>query len=559
MARLTGLSLRTIANQAQMIRTENVLLRVGRTLRYALPLDAMPAGVQWSAARGGQPILTDVRAYQHWPWPLAELDGEQVAGIECGVAGHCSRTKLKQDGSAGLHTDPVCVLDFRSLYPSVFVANNICFSSLLPPMAHDAGTIRCHRTPETVGPNSRVAGIRRPFGDGQGEELAGGKPQPRIWQGSAIAFASADEHRALMPRLLKALLDERRAVKRRILEVRATDAELADVLEGRQLALKLLSNASYGFCGADTSHLHCKPLAEACLRFSNFYCRTAGTIIEENARWNGHVIYGNTDSVFVKLPGRTPQQALAIGAEMAAAVSSDPRLPDALTIEFERVLSPLLLDAHNRYAGAQYLPGEVLPADGGGGTPSASADAPPTDRLYQKGLLERPQSSFVQETILGALRRLLCDADEEGCLEYCGDAVRRLLSGAVAASDLAEGGFLKTVDHDDLLCIAKLPSRVDKMAKGQAKDELLKKHASMRSQNCVALAVDQLKLSAAADKKEGRPSIVFRLGEYAQRESNPQSPGPAPCAHQEVMSSHLAAGGCPSSLCLPARFELAIP
>ena len=40
-------------------------------------------------------------------------------------------------------------------------------------------------------------------------------------------------------------------------------ADLAAVLDARQLVLKLLANASYGFCGADTSHLCCKPLAEA--------------------------------------------------------------------------------------------------------------------------------------------------------------------------------------------------------------------------------------------------------------------------------------------------------
>ena len=42
---------------------------------------------------------------------------------------------------------------------------------------------------------------------------------------------------------------------------------------------------------------------------------------------------------------------------MAEYVSSHSQLPGALTLEFERVLSPCLLDGHNRYAGAEYVSG----------------------------------------------------------------------------------------------------------------------------------------------------------------------------------------------------------
>lgn len=110
---------------------------------------------------------------------------------------------LAQDGSAGLHIDPVVVLDYASLYPSVFIAHNICYSTLLRQQAHEAaGAPRHHRTPHTVGPNTRVP-------------EAVGDNDSRIWRGSAIAFVTADEHQGLMPRLLQALLRERRAVKAR--------------------------------------------------------------------------------------------------------------------------------------------------------------------------------------------------------------------------------------------------------------------------------------------------------------------------------------------------------
>ena len=149
MARITGLPLRTIANQAQMVRTENLLLKAARSQGYVLPLTsgntAVPLSLRWSSDQ----MVYDTRAYNHWPWPWAELDGDQKRAIECGVAGHCSRSALGTDGSAGLHTDPVVVLDFASLYPSVFISANICYSTLLPPMAHNAPGLATHRTPGT--------------------------------------------------------------------------------------------------------------------------------------------------------------------------------------------------------------------------------------------------------------------------------------------------------------------------------------------------------------------------------------------------------------------------
>ena len=158
-------------------------------------------------------MIDDAMAYQHWPWPLAELDAHQRTAIERGVAGHCTRTALRQDGSAGLHLDPVVVLDYASLYPSVFIAHNICYSTLLRQQAHSAARAPAHhRTPNTVGPNTRVAG-------------AVGDNDSRAWRGDAIAFVTAEEHTGLMPRLLLALLRERRAVKARIRQLTAAGGD----------------------------------------------------------------------------------------------------------------------------------------------------------------------------------------------------------------------------------------------------------------------------------------------------------------------------------------------
>jgi hypothetical protein len=95
MARLTSLPLRTITNQAQMVRTENLLLRAARTLGYTLPLGSLPEEMRWPSSL----VPPDATAYQHWPWARKALDGQQRHSIDIGVAGHCCRNG--EDGSAG--------------------------------------------------------------------------------------------------------------------------------------------------------------------------------------------------------------------------------------------------------------------------------------------------------------------------------------------------------------------------------------------------------------------------------------------------------------------------
>ena len=80
--------------------------------------------------------------------------------------------------------------------------------------------------------------------------------------GNGIAFVDQSVHEGLLPRILRSLLAQRRAVKARMKQMLGEGSSgLVGVLDARQLTLKLLANASYGFCGADTSHLCCKPLA----------------------------------------------------------------------------------------------------------------------------------------------------------------------------------------------------------------------------------------------------------------------------------------------------------
>lgn len=59
------------------------------------------------------------------------------------------------------------------------------------------------------------------------------------------------------------------------------------------------------------------------------------TFIESVPEWGAQVKYGDTDSLFVYLPGKTKDEAFRIGNEIADAVTR--RNPAPVKLKFEKV------------------------------------------------------------------------------------------------------------------------------------------------------------------------------------------------------------------------------
>jgi DNA polymerase delta subunit 1 len=115
---------------------------------------------------------------------------------------------------------PIATLDFMSLYPSIMMAHNLCYSTLLR-----KDEIHNYREDEYT---------TTPCGD---------------------HFVKASVRPGLLPTILKDLLDARNAVKRRMKDEK--DEFRHAVLNGRQLALKISANSVYGFTGATVGKLPC--------------------------------------------------------------------------------------------------------------------------------------------------------------------------------------------------------------------------------------------------------------------------------------------------------------
>lgn len=65
------------------------------------------------------------------------------------------------------------------------------------------------------------------------------------------------------------------------------------------------------------------------------------SLVHSNNEWKARVVYGDTDSLFVLVPGRSRQEAFRIGAEIANAVTQ--ANPSPVKLKLEKVYQPSIL------------------------------------------------------------------------------------------------------------------------------------------------------------------------------------------------------------------------
>ncbi|KAM8794769.1 DNA polymerase delta catalytic subunit [Eudromia elegans] len=290
----------------------------------------------------------------------------------------------------GYYDTPIATLDFSSLYPSIMMAHNLCYTTLVSPGA----TARLGLGPGDV--------TRSPTGD---------------------VFVTAAVRRGLLPEVLEGLLAAR-ARTRQELE-REPDPLLRQVLDGRQRALKVSANSVYGFTGAQAGRLPCLAISQSVTGFGRQMIERTRQLVESRfCLSNGYpgdakVVYGDTDSVMCRLGVASVAEAVALGQEAAAWVTG--HFPPPIKLEFEKVYWPYLLINKKRYAGLQF---------------GARPGAPP--RLDCKGLeaVRRDNCPLVANLLATCLRRLLVDRDPAGAVAHAQDVISDLLCNRIDISQL---------------------------------------------------------------------------------------------------------------------------
>lgn len=228
--------------------------------------------------------------------------------------------------------EDVVILDYKSLYPTIMMAHNLCYTTVVMRDQPLEGIITAP---------------------------SGGK------------FVTPEISPGIMPAVLRELLDQRTETKR--LMKQAGDEERR-FFDAKQYAMKILLNSFYGYSGYARARLYSLALANAVTSFGRENILRTKRIIDEigsvyvvdgnvffreeafgkaGARcFDLSVVYGDTDSVFVRL---TPAQgevslenAELIGKKIADTVTSS--LPAPMELVFEAFARRGIFLAKKRYA-----------------------------------------------------------------------------------------------------------------------------------------------------------------------------------------------------------------
>ena len=196
----------------------------------------------------------------------------------------------------------VIVLDFKSMYPSLIISKNICFTTL----SEDG---------EIVSP-------------------------------SGARFLSKERRTGLLPGILSDLMAQRDDIKKRM---KASDnADERRYLNGLQEAVKILMNAFYGVFASSFYRFTDHNIGSAITSFARETVKTLIKRLEEN---DVSVIYSDTDSLFLQSPHNDLEATVAFGKEIA-----DRFTREISQMEFEKVFESLFSHAKKRYVGRSIWP-----------------------------------------------------------------------------------------------------------------------------------------------------------------------------------------------------------
>lgn len=162
-------------------------------------------------------------------------------------------TPLVMEPRSALYNDPVLVLDFQSLYPSIVIAYNLCFSTCLGRVASALEAAR------------KFGCDQLPLPPGLLAFLSAGADTTPFLAPNDVMFMPATARLGVLPRMLREILETRVMVKSGLKRAKQRgDRAAARMLDARQFGLKMIANVTYGYTSASfTGRMPCAELADS--------------------------------------------------------------------------------------------------------------------------------------------------------------------------------------------------------------------------------------------------------------------------------------------------------
>ena len=224
------------------------------------------------------------------------------------------------DVEAGLHRW-VAILDFKSMYPSIMIGKNICYTTRVDEGSSD-----------------------QPSDDEQ------------VYESPTLAkFRNESGRRGMVPVLLEDLMSQRDVHKSGMRN--AKDDSIRSYHDQMQYAVKILMNSFYGVFASGFYRFTHRQLGESITAWAR---QNIKTIIRKLGDEGHHVVYSDTDSIFVKTPidgVKNPEEMMIKFGHSTAERFSEA----SAELEFETGLSAFFSHgAKKRYVGQVVWPEEKM-------------------------------------------------------------------------------------------------------------------------------------------------------------------------------------------------------
>ena len=279
--------------------------------------------------------------------------------------------------------DSVACLDYSSLYPSGMMSENISHDSKVWTKEYNLKDVLIAETGEKD-PNTGLYIYDNLPGykyvdityDTYKWQRKNGNPKAGM-EKIKVGYKTCrwaqfpDGTKAIMPSILAELLAARKATRKQ--GENHPDEFMRNILDKRQLSIKVTNNSMYGQTGAKTSSFYDKDCAASTTAIGRKLLTYAKRVIEEayanqvvetknhgQVRTNAEYVYGDTDSVFFKfnlqdMEGNKiiGQKGLEITIELAqqAGELASMFLKAPHDLEYEKTFLPFILLSKKRYAG----------------------------------------------------------------------------------------------------------------------------------------------------------------------------------------------------------------
>ena len=342
--------------------------------------------------------------------------------------------------------DPVACVDYSSLYPSSIISENLCHSTKVLTKEFDLhGNLIAEAGEKNEDGDYIYDNLdQHKYVDVEYDTYKYVRKTPKaaaqkIKCGKKICRYD-QTIQGILPAVLEELLCARKATKKLIKT--EEDAFMKNVLDKRQLSIKLTANSLYGQCGAKTSSFYEKDVAASTTAIGRKLLTYAQRLIEEvygdnicqttnygEVRTKAQYIYGDTDSVFfcfyLKEMDGTPitgKKALEITIELAqeAGQLATKYLKKPHDLEYEKTFLPFCLLSKKRYVGMLY-----------------ETD---TESCYRKSmgivLKRRDNAAIVKDIYGGVINILMKDQDINKAVTFLKNSLQEIVDEKVPIDKL---------------------------------------------------------------------------------------------------------------------------